>query len=137
MKSRLASAGLLAAASCAAPAQDAPSAPTLREVTVSTPRGEVRPFDVPGSVDRVEGSVMRDARLGVNLSDQNPDVGGFLKQKNIRYTNLVGNDNIEKLYGPITGYPTTFIIDRDGTIREHFIGGQPPSVIENAVKQLL
>ena len=51
--------------------------------------------------------------------------------------NVVGNDTIEKLYGPITGYPTTFIIDREGTIREHFVGGQPPSVIENAVKQLL
>lgn len=75
--------------------------------------------------------------LGVNLSDQNPDVGGFLKEKNIRYTNLVGNDKIEELYGPITGYPTTFIIDREGMIREHFVGGQPPSVIENAVRQLL
>ena len=50
---------------------------------------------------------------------------------------IVGNDAIEKLYGPITGYPTTFIIDRGGTIREHFVGGQSPSVIENAVKQLL
>jgi thiol-disulfide isomerase/thioredoxin len=75
--------------------------------------------------------------VGVNLSDQNPDIGGFLKEKNIHYTNLVGNDSIEKLYGPITGYPTTFIIDRNGTIREHFVGGQPPSVIENAVKQYL
>ena len=75
--------------------------------------------------------------VGVNLSDQNPDIGAFLKEKNIHYTNLLGNDSIEKLYGPITGYPTTFIIDRDGTIREHFVGGQPASVIENAVKQLL
>ena len=75
--------------------------------------------------------------VGVNLSDENPDVSGFLKEKHIRYTNLVGNDKIEALYGPITGYPTTFIIDREGTIREHFTGGQPASVIENAVRQLL
>jgi thiol-disulfide isomerase/thioredoxin len=75
--------------------------------------------------------------LGVNLSDENPDVSGFLKQKNIHYTNLVGNDKIQELYGPISGFPTTFIIDRGGTIREHFTGGQPPSVIENAVRQLL
>ena len=77
------------------------------------------------------------AVVGVNLSDQHPDIGGFLKEKNIRYTNLIGNETIERLYGPITGYPTTFIIDRDGTIREHYVGGQPASVIENAVKQLL
>lgn len=85
MKSRLATAGLLAAASCAAPAQDAPSAPTLREVTVSTPRGEVRPFDVPGSVDRVEGSEMRDARLGVNLSESLGSVPGLQVQNRQNY----------------------------------------------------
>ena len=37
---------------------------SLREITVSTPRGEVAPFNVPGSVDRVDGESMRDGRLG-------------------------------------------------------------------------
>ena len=42
------------------------------------------------------------------------------------------HDKIQELYGPISGFPTTFIIDRGGTIRKHFTGGQPPSVIAPA-----
>jgi len=85
MKSCLATAGLLAAASCAAQAQEASPAPSLREITVSTPRGEARPFDVPGSVDRVEGSEMRDARLGVNLSESLGSVPGLQVQNRQNY----------------------------------------------------
>lgn len=86
MKSRLAATGLLlAAASSGAQSQDAPLVPTLREITVSTPRGEARPFDVPGSVDRVEGSEMRDARLGVNLSESLGPVPGLQVQNRQNY----------------------------------------------------
>ncbi len=75
--------------------------------------------------------------VGINVSDENPDVAGFLKGKQIRYTNLIGDEKIQELYGPITGFPTTFIIDRQGTIREQFIGGRPRSEIEGAVEALL
>lgn len=75
--------------------------------------------------------------VGINLSDDNPDVGGFLRKNNIKYTNLLGDDRIQELYGPITGFPTTFVIDREGTIREHFIGGRPRDEIEGAIRQLL
>jgi len=75
--------------------------------------------------------------LGINLSDENPNVAGFLRDKKISYTNLIGNDRVQDLYGPITGFPTTLIIDRQGTIREHFVGGRPREVIEDAIRQLL
>jgi thiol-disulfide isomerase/thioredoxin len=77
------------------------------------------------------------AMLGVNVSDENPDVASFLRSKSIRYTNLVGDQRIQDLYGPISGFPTTFIIDRDGTIRQHFVGGRPREVIEGAITSLL
>ncbi|WP_162578910.1 TonB-dependent receptor [Variovorax sp. PBS-H4] len=77
MKFRLVTAAFAAAGCCVAQAQDAPPAPMLREITVSTPRGEIRPFDVPGSVDRVEGSEMREGRLGANLSESLGPVPGL------------------------------------------------------------
>src|SRR5262249_23160592 len=67
--------------------------------------------------------------VGINVEDDNPDVAGFLKKNQIHYTNLLGNDKIQELYGPLTGFPTTFIIDRSGTIREHYTGGQRREVI--------
>lgn len=75
--------------------------------------------------------------VGIVLSDDNPDVAGFLRKNEIRYTNLLGDEKIQDLYGPITGFPTTFIIDRSGKIREHFTGGQRRETIEGAIKQLL
>ncbi len=76
---------LAAAACCSLQAQEAPAPSTLREVTVTTPRGEARPFDVPGSVDRVEGSEMRDARLQVNLSESLGAVPGLQVQNRQNY----------------------------------------------------
>ena len=57
----------------------------LREVTVSTPRGEVAPFNVPGSVDRVDGQEMRDSRLQVNLSESLGAVPGLQVQNRLNY----------------------------------------------------
>lgn len=59
--------------------------PTLREITVTTPRGEVLPFDVAGSVDRVEGADMRDQRLQVNLSESLGAVPGLQIQNRQNY----------------------------------------------------
>ncbi len=82
-KTSVATACVLLVASCAALAQgsqDAAAVPTLREITVSTPRGAARPFDVPGSVDRVEGADMRDGRLQVHLSESLGAVPGLQVQ---------------------------------------------------------
>ena len=75
--------------------------------------------------------------IGVNVADENPDIAGFLRKKEIRFTNLIGNDEIQELYGPINGFPTTFIIDREGVIRDQFIGGRPRETLEGAIQSLL
>jgi iron complex outermembrane receptor protein len=72
-------------------AQAQPEAPPqadrgpLPEVTVSTPRGEVAPFSVPGSVDRIDGADMRDSRLQVNLSESLGSVPGLQVQNRMNY----------------------------------------------------
>jgi len=45
--------------------------------------------------------------------------------------------NVTEDYGGIRAIPTTFIIDREGNIREKYIGYQPGTTFENAVKRLL
>jgi iron complex outermembrane receptor protein len=73
----------------AAHAQPAPTAEAatgqLPAITVSTPRGQVAPFNVPGSVDRVEGEEMRDSRLQVNLSESLGAVPGLQVQNRLNY----------------------------------------------------
>src|SRR5206468_1390324 len=64
--------------------------------------------------------------LGIAMDENAADVvPGFLKDRNIKYTNLLADGKIEELYGPIAGLPTTFIIDRHGTIRKQITGGSP------------
>ena len=71
-------------AQTAAPDRE-PDAPSLREITVSTPGGAVRPFDLAGSVDRVEGEDMRRDALQVNLSESLGAVPGLQLQNRQNY----------------------------------------------------
>ena len=59
--------------------------PALPEVTVSTPRGAARPFEVPGSLDWVDGEQLRDGRLQVNLSESLGAVPGLQIQNRHNY----------------------------------------------------
>ncbi|MDP9898483.1 TonB-dependent receptor [Variovorax ginsengisoli] len=71
---------LLLLSSLSAQGQDAESPATLREITVSTPRGDVRPFDAAGSVDRVEGADLRASRMQAQLSEGLGGVPGLQVQ---------------------------------------------------------
>jgi iron complex outermembrane receptor protein len=77
----------LQAQTSAVPATDAAAdaAPSLRPVTVTTPRGEVVPFDMPGSVDLVDRQQLRDGRLQVNLSESLGGVPGLQVQNRQNY----------------------------------------------------
>lgn len=59
--------------------------PSLRPVTVTTPRGEVVPFDMPGSVDLVDRQQLRDGKLQVNLSESLGGVPGLQVQNRQNY----------------------------------------------------
>ena len=40
-------------------------------------------------------------------------------------------------YGGISVYPTLFLVDSRGVIRNHYIGYQPPDVLESAIEEIL
>ena len=74
------------AAAQASPADAARAAtPMLDAVTVSVPRGQVSPFDVAGSVDRVEGEEVRDSRLQAQLTESLAGVPGLQLQNRYNF----------------------------------------------------
>ena len=76
--------------------------------------------------------------VGVSMDENAADVvPGFLKEQRIQYTNLIHDAKVEELYGPISGLPTTFVIDRRGTIRQQWTGAQPRDVMKSAILDLL
>jgi len=66
------------------------------------------------------------------------DVIPFAKEYKINYPLVIGDSReIMKVFGSIIGIPTTFLIDRDGVIKNKYIGAQPESTFEKDIKKLL
>lgn len=66
-------------------AQQPAAVASLPEVTVSVPAGERPSFQVPGSVDRVDGEQLRSDRMQVNLSEGLGAVPGLLVRDRSNY----------------------------------------------------
>lgn len=61
----------------------------------------------------------------------------FVLKNNINYTVLLGNEEVGDLYGGIQAIPTTFIVDKNGSIRKKYIGYNEKDVFEKDIKELL
>jgi peroxiredoxin len=60
--------------------------------------------------------------LGIGLSSDPTQLRFLVKQLNLDYPVLVGNDKVSKDYGNIEVVPTTFIIDKQGNIAHKIVG---------------
>ena len=76
--------------------------------------------------------------VGISLDQGGwDDVKPFVKKLNISYPVVLGNDRIARLYGNIEAIPTTFIIDKNGTIVDQHVGYMKAEDFENKIKGLL
>ncbi len=67
-------------------AQSATPAPTtLAPVVVTATRTEAAAFDVPASIDRIDGALLRDGRMQVNISESLGAVPGLLARDRQNY----------------------------------------------------
>jgi len=74
--------------------------------------------------------------IGVGL-DEPGKLKEFAEQNGMNYAVLLGNDEIARRYGGISGIPTTFVIDRRGAIVGRYEGFRPGSFFEGQVQRLL
>lgn len=85
-------------------------------------RHEPRGFALVGfSVDRGGADGVRD----------------FLREYGVTYPVAVVGREVEEAFGGIRGYPTSFLIDRSGVVRNVVIGPLAPATLELAVRRLL
>ena len=75
--------------------------------------------------------------VGVSLDRSWSPVKPFMQEYRIGYTILLGDQKLTEMYGGFTGIPTTFVIDRNGVIRDKHTGYMPEETFEQAVKLLL
>ncbi len=98
--------------------------------------------EIPGYVELQEkygkdGLVI----IGMSVDAQGPGVvKKFIKQNAINYQIVMADDAVQEAFGgkePISGIPTTFIIDRSGKIRDRKVGAEAKESFEERLVQYL
>jgi len=95
--------------------------------------------EIPGFMDVYEKYKSKGLEIvGVSLDEGGwNDVKPFVKQFNIPYPIVLGNQRVAEKYGNIEAIPTTFIVDKDGNIVSRHIGYMKEEDFESAVKSYL
>jgi len=76
--------------------------------------------------------------VGISLDMEGATVlDPFVKQYRIPYPIVLGTRQTVADYGGVRGIPTSFLLDREGIILQHFVGWRPARVIEAAVVEVL
>ena len=77
--------------------------------------------------------------LGVSVDESTSDIKKFVRQFKMNYPVLLGHerDDLKNAFAPMPGFPTTFVIARDGTICYQHTGLAPLEEFENRIRALL
>jgi cytochrome c-type biogenesis protein len=75
--------------------------------------------------------------IGASWDDTLEGVKDFQNEIKQDYTVLLGGEAVKDKFGGIPSLPTTYIIDRDGNIRDKIIGGRDRAGFESVIKPLL
>ncbi len=80
--------------------------------------------------------------LGVNLDQGTPDrvlpmVKDFAENYMINYPVLMHDQSIVVAYGGIQSIPTTFVVDREGKVRQGVVGYRPKEYFKNIIDTIL
>lgn len=76
--------------------------------------------------------------IGISMDDEpGKVVPPFVEKYGIRYSMLVGNEEVADAFGGVVGLPTTILVDRAGNITDTWQGAVPKRVIEERVRSLL
>jgi cytochrome c biogenesis protein CcmG/thiol:disulfide interchange protein DsbE len=76
--------------------------------------------------------------VGIAMDDEGVDkVKPFVDELQIPYLTLIGNEDVVDAFGGVVGFPTKFLIDREGHIVDMWVGEVPRAVLEKKIQALL
>jgi len=76
--------------------------------------------------------------VGIAMDDGGASVvKPFVDENQIPYLTLIGSDPVATAFGGVVGFPTKFLVDRQGHIVESWIGPVPRAVLEKRIQTLL
>jgi peroxiredoxin len=76
--------------------------------------------------------------VGIAMDDGGASVvKPFVDDNEIPYLTLIGSDPVATSFGGVVGFPTKFLVDREGRIVETWVGPVPRAVLEKRIQALL
>lgn len=73
----------------------------------------------------------------LELDTTDAERADYIKGQALGFTFAHMNNAVREAYGGISVYPTLFLVDSQGVIRNHYIGYQAPDILESAIEEIL
>ena len=94
--------------------------------------------EIPGYVAMQKKYGDQLAIIGVSVDQGGPElVKAFGEKFGVNYPLVMADEAIQKAFGGIEAIPTTFLIDRDGQIRDRKVGAEETETYEKKVAAVL
>ena len=76
--------------------------------------------------------------VGIAMDDEGIDkVKPYVEELKLPYLTLIGDEGAAKAFGGIVGFPSKFLVDREGRVVESWVGAVPRAVLEKRIQALL
>lgn len=76
--------------------------------------------------------------LGLSVDRGAPEqVDAFLRERGITYPVAIVDGEVIRAFGGVRGYPTSYLLDRDGVLRHTVMGPVAPFTLRPAISRLL
>ena len=76
--------------------------------------------------------------VGIAMDDEGvAKVRPYVDEMKIPYLTLIGDEGVVDKFGGVVGFPTKFLIDRQGRIVDSWVGEVPRSILEKEIQALL
>lgn len=85
--------------------------------------------------EALDGGVL-DVPVLIVSTEQRDVVAAYVKEQSLPMQSLLDGDRSTATAFGVTHWPTLFVIDGDGTIREHFVGYTPVSTLVEVIRAL-
>ena len=94
--------------------------------------------EIPGYIDLANKYKDKLAIVGVSVDEGGVQpVADFVKKFGVSYPVVMADDAVVSAFGGMDVIPTTFLIDRNGNIRDKKVGAEPTEIYEAKIKALL
>lgn len=76
--------------------------------------------------------------VAISMDDEGEEVvRPFVQENGMRYPVAIGSDEVAEAFGGVVGFPTTFLIDREGKVVDSWVGAIPRRILEEKLQALI